>query len=173
MGHQGRDQASGYLSISEAHPDCVYWFTHDIRKKDWLELKAITGCEENPRHVLSAMVEQTDCCFLIHGGEDDSALGVLGFSDWPLEQAEEFTPALGIWMLPTQTLLQSHLRALVRQTKEHILPTLLRRRSSIGNYILQSNPFMLKFLHRLGFEKVHSRVVGGLTFDLMVLRRSE
>ena len=178
MGHQTGNQAPDYLSLTEAHPDSVFWMTQDIRDEEFEEVLVVgdqhlSDAWKAPQ-IISMMMQSSDGCMMIHGGPDDSILGIFGFGQWPEEgPGEDPEPHGYIWFIPSKTLMKKHLLALTRQMRRHVLPHMLVVYPSIGNYIMERNTEIIRWMRMAGFKSKRVIQENGHAFRLMVLRRTQ
>ena len=177
MGHPTGNSTPDHLTLTEAHPDAIFWMTQDLREEEYEEVLVVA--EEPLQHkwkaplYISEMMESSDGCMVISGGEGDNALGVFGFGRWPAEAAVSHEDPEGyLWMIPTRRLMKTHILALTRQFRREVLPRLLEDYPSIGSYIMERNTQLIRWMRAAGFSSVRTVSEDGHPFRLMVTRRS-
>ena len=167
MGHQDRDAASNRLIASYAHPDMAYWLACDLRREDLEELEALSEKEGVPGvDCLAESIETSDHCLFIMEAETRTILGFVGWGKW--DQLDETFPNGYVWMIPSRTMMTDHFREITRAFRDYLLPELVERYGSVGNYIMNRNSVIRRWMSKAGFQDKETIEVDGHEFTMML-----
>lgn len=166
MGHQDRDTTPDKLIVSYAHPDMAYWLAGDLREEDLQELEALSEHPGTPGvECLAESIDTSDHCLYIMEKESRKILGFFGWGKW--DQLDETFPNAYVWMIPSKTLMAEHFREVTRAFRGYLLPELVNRYGSVGNYIMDRNATIQRWMTTAGFERKETIWIDGNEFTMM------
>lgn len=171
MGHQIQRQASPTLDIIDGHPDMAYTLASSLREADKKEVLAVYDIDpDNLAHALAdsiqlAIKEDGHVHGIVSGvGEDKRLIGLFGYGDF---STDRLYPNGCIWLVSTDELFEKHALTTTKIFIRYLLPQLLLKYGSVGNYVLAENHVHIDWLTMCGFRKEHTRVIGKEPFILM------
>ena len=165
MGYQSGDEAPGRLKIRQAHPDMAYWTSQDLRQDDLDELKILNPDVEDGLEALADSIATSDKQVAVIEKDTDTIVGFIGWGQWSKDGST--FPNGYVWMIPTQTMLKCHFREITRTFRDYFLNDLLAKYGSVGNYIMNRNTVIRRWMSKAGFEDKETIEVDGHDFTMM------
>jgi len=173
MGHQVQNEASATLEIIEAHPDMAYAIANSLRQADKDEICAVYDVSEELlphalENSLTMAVKEAGSCFAILGPKHEDGkrriISLFGYGDFSTDRRY---PNGTVWLVSTEELFENHAHTVTKVFLRFLLPQLLDKYGSVGNYVKASNTVHVRWLKRCGFKVDHRRQFNDESFLLM------